>query len=137
METGITKAPLILGLPPAHSLSVPYCMTADIMHVAGNISNLLISLWRGMINCDENNNFDEWDWAVLADERTWAAYGDSVQAAGTHLPGMFGTWPRNIAEKLLSGYKTWEFQLHTFGLDPILSYNILPDRYLANYCKLV
>ena len=93
MEMGIMKAPLILRLPPAHSLSVPYCMTADIMHVAGNISDLLISLWQGTINCNENDNFDEWDWAVLADERTWAAYGDSVQAAGIHLPGMFGTWP--------------------------------------------
>lgn len=136
-ETGITKAPLILGLRPSHSLGVPYCMTTDIMHLASNISDLLISLWRGTIDCDQNDNFDDWDWAVLADDRTWITYGASVHAAGFHLPGMFGVRPRNIAEKLSSGYKTWEFQLHTFGLGPILLYNILPNKYFKNYCKLV
>ncbi|KIK98763.1 hypothetical protein PAXRUDRAFT_133566 [Paxillus rubicundulus Ve08.2h10] len=45
METGLTKPPLILGLHPTHSLSVPLCITTDIMHLAGNLSDLLISLW--------------------------------------------------------------------------------------------
>lgn len=43
-ETGITKLPLILGLPSTRSLGVPYSITTDIMHLTVNISNLLISL---------------------------------------------------------------------------------------------
>lgn len=44
-ETGITKASLIFRLSLQHSLGIPYCMTTDIMHLAGNISDLLIALW--------------------------------------------------------------------------------------------
>jgi hypothetical protein len=112
-------------------------MTTDIMHLAGNLSDLLISLWRGTVDCDATDNIDDWDWAVLSDSAIWDAYGASVRAAGSHLPGSFGTRPCNIAEKLTSGYKTWEFQLHTFGLGPILLYHVLPDNYFINYCKLV
>ncbi|KIK92105.1 hypothetical protein PAXRUDRAFT_13423 [Paxillus rubicundulus Ve08.2h10] len=43
-ETGLTKPPLILGLNSTHSLGVTLCMMTDIMHLAGNLSNLLISL---------------------------------------------------------------------------------------------
>jgi len=39
-ETGITKPLLILDLNPSRSLGVPYCMTTDIMHLAGNLSDL-------------------------------------------------------------------------------------------------
>ncbi|KIK78527.1 hypothetical protein PAXRUDRAFT_72821, partial [Paxillus rubicundulus Ve08.2h10] len=35
METGLTKPPLILRLHPTHSLSVPLCITSNIMHLAG------------------------------------------------------------------------------------------------------
>ncbi|KAG1884126.1 hypothetical protein F4604DRAFT_1919969 [Suillus subluteus] len=48
----------------------------------------------------------------------------------------FDRKPCNIAEKLNTGYKTWEFQLHTFGLGPALLYNVLPEPYWKNYCKL-
>ncbi|KAF8834325.1 hypothetical protein BDN67DRAFT_992689 [Paxillus ammoniavirescens] len=85
------------------------------MHLAGNLSELLISLWRRMIDCDATDAINSWDWAVLSDGVIWDTYGVS----------------------LTSGYKTWELQLHTFGLGPILLYNILPDEYFANYCKLV
>ncbi|KAI9568685.1 hypothetical protein HD554DRAFT_2204915 [Boletus coccyginus] len=121
IKTGITKAPLILELNCHHSLGVPYCMTTNIMHLAGNLSNLLIALWRGTIDCDGTNS----------------RYGISIANAGPYLSGSFGTRSYNIAEKLSSGYKTWEFQLHTFRLGPILLYNILPDEYFANYCKLI
>ncbi|KAI9567403.1 hypothetical protein HD554DRAFT_2205612 [Boletus coccyginus] len=124
-ETGITKAPLILGLNCHCSLGVPYCMTTDIMHLAGNLSNLLIALY-----------VESWEWAIFMDNLSWERYGVSVANAGPHLLGSFGTRPRNIAEKLSSGYKTWKFQLHIFRLGPILLYNILPDKYFANYCKL-
>jgi hypothetical protein len=45
--------------------------------------------------------------------------------------------PHNIAEKLTSGYKAWEFLLYLYGLGPGLLYNVLPNPYYSNYCKLV
>ncbi|KIK75582.1 hypothetical protein PAXRUDRAFT_18868 [Paxillus rubicundulus Ve08.2h10] len=113
-STGITKAPLILGMSPSHSLGVPYCMTTDIMHLAGNLSDLLISLWCGMIDCDPSDAINSWDWVVLSDGVIWDAYGVSVHEAGSHLPGSFGIRPHNIAEKLTSGYKTYSQAIQTF-----------------------
>ena len=112
-------------------------MTTDIMHLAGNLSDLFISLWSGTINCDITDNINNWGWVVFRDKRTWERYGRSVQAAGIYLPGSFSSRPHDIAKKLTSGYKTWEFQLHTFSLGPILLYGILPQAYFKDYCKLV
>ena len=136
-ETGITKAPLILGLNPARSLGVPLCMTTDVMHLAENISSLLISLWRSTITCMNTDGVVTWDWAVFRDEALWQAHGCAVEAAGFHLPGSFDTKPRNIAEKINTGYSTWEHFLHTFFLTPGLLYGVLPERYWTNHCKLV
>ena len=136
-ETGITKAPLILGLDPTRSLGVPLCMTSDIMHLAGNLSDLLISLWRGTIICAPTDDIATWDWAILRDDLTWQAHGRAVGEAGIYLPGSFDTKPRNIAEKINTGYKTWEFQLYLFGLAPALLQDLLPARYWQNFCKLV
>jgi hypothetical protein len=136
-ETGITKPPLILGLKPSRCLGVPYCMTTDIMHLAGNLSDLLLALWRATIDCSATDDVATWDWAVLKDGDIWSAHGESVDRAGPFLPGSFDRKPRNIAEKLNTSYKTWEFQLYTFGLGPALLYNILPEPYWKNYCRLV
>ena len=50
---------------------------------------------------------------------------------------MFDRPSRNIAEKLTSGYKAWEFLLYLYGLCPGLLYGLLPDAYYSNFCKLV
>ncbi|KAG1859452.1 hypothetical protein C8R48DRAFT_673988 [Suillus tomentosus] len=121
IETGITKPPLILGLNPSHCLGVPNCMTTDIMHLAGNLSDLLMSLWHGTIDCAATDDVTMWDWAVLRDAEAWSAHGELVAQA----------------EKLNTSYKTWEFQLYTFGLAPGLLHNVLPERYWRSYCKLV
>jgi hypothetical protein len=68
---------------------------------------------------------------------TWQQHGRAVAAALHYLPGSFDRPPRNIAEKLTSGYKAWEFLLYLYGLGPGLLYGILPERYFTNYCKLV
>ncbi|KAG0694270.1 hypothetical protein DFH29DRAFT_815528 [Suillus ampliporus] len=107
------------------------------MHLAGNLSDLLLSLWRATIDCAPADDVDTWDWAILKDEDTWIAHGDAVEQAGVYLPGSFDRKPRNIAEKLNTSYKTWEFQLYTFGLTPALLYGLLPMKYWKNYCKLV
>ena len=43
----------------------------------------------------------------------------------------------NIAEKLMSGYKAWEFLLYLYGLGPGLLCGLLPDEYYTNFCKLI
>ena len=136
-ETGITKAPLILGLSPSRSLGVPLCMTTDLMHLVANITELLITLWRGSITCAPTDNVDTWDWAVLRDEQVWQNHGLAVERAGQYIPGSFDAKPRNIAQQVNTDYKTWEFQLYTFGLAPALLHHILPDHYWINFCKLV
>ncbi|KAG0692379.1 hypothetical protein DFH29DRAFT_817662 [Suillus ampliporus] len=107
------------------------------MHLAGNLSDLLISLWRGTLDCGTTDDVDTWDWVVLADGDTWIAHGNAVEKAGPYLPGSFDRKPRNISEKINTSYETWEFQLYTFGLTPALLYGILPDKYWTNYCQLV
>lgn len=136
-ETGISKPPLTLGLDPAHSLGVPLNMTTDIMHLAANLSDLLISLWRGTLQCMDSDDITTWDWAILRDEHRWQAHGRAVEQAGTYIPGSFDMKPRNIAEKINTDYKTWEFLVYTFGLAPGLLHNVLPDPYWTNFCKLV
>ncbi|KAG1833181.1 hypothetical protein EV424DRAFT_1312206 [Suillus variegatus] len=107
------------------------------MHIAGNLSDLNISLWRGTMDCGPSDDVDRWDWAILKDRDAWEAHGRLVEAAGPYLPGSFDRKPRNIAEKLNTSYKTWEFQLYTFGLGPALLYGVLPQPYWLNYCQLV
>ena len=44
--TGISKPSLFGGLSPHHTLGVPGCFPADLMHlVALNITGLFLSLW--------------------------------------------------------------------------------------------
>ncbi|KAG1853989.1 hypothetical protein F4604DRAFT_1591365 [Suillus subluteus] len=107
------------------------------MHIAGNLSDLNISLWRGTMDCGPLDDVESWEWAVLKNRDAWDAHGESVEAAGPYLPGSFDRKLRNIAEKLNTNYKTWEFQLYTFGLGPALLYGVLPQPYWLNYCKLV
>ncbi|KAF8834910.1 hypothetical protein BDN67DRAFT_992559 [Paxillus ammoniavirescens] len=76
LETGISKPPLIPGLYPTRSLGVPLCMMTDIMHLAGNLSDLLISIWCGLMHLT-------WEWAVLWDDDLWKAHRCSVEDAGT------------------------------------------------------
>ncbi|KIK20230.1 hypothetical protein PISMIDRAFT_13124 [Pisolithus microcarpus 441] len=132
-EMGLTKPPLLLALHPDRCFGVPLCITKDIMHLAGNISDLLISLWCGTIDHGNGDDPECWPWAVLANKEVWHAHGDAVEHAGFHLPGSYDCKPCNIAKKINTQYKTWEFQLYTFALTLILLYSILPAKYWENY----
>ena len=136
-ETGLTKPPLILGLDPTRSLGVPLSITPNIMHLANNISDLLISLWHGTMDVAPNDNRDSWDWATLSDRNTWIAHGWDVKNAGQHLPRSFNRKPHNITNKINTQYKTWEFHLYTFGITPALLYGTLPLKYWFHYCMLM
>lgn len=137
LETGISKPSIFLGLHPDKRLGIPNCFGLDIMHLAAlNLPDLLINLWHGTFDCDRRDDRSTWDWVKLVG-RTWEEHGQQVAAATPYLPGSFDQPPRNPAEKISSGYKAWEFLLYLFGLGPGLFYNILPEKYYKNYCKLV
>ena len=105
-ETGIIKALLILGLTLSQSLGVPLCMIPDIMHLAVNITNLLISLWHVLITCSPTDDITTWDWTLLCDKAIWQAHECAVEETGQYIPSSFNTKPQNIAEKINTNYKT-------------------------------
>jgi hypothetical protein len=137
LATGISKPSIFLGLYEAKTLGVPGCFGSDIMHLLLlNIPDLLINLWQGTFDCDTMDNCESWDWAVLCGT-TWAMHGHQVTSATPYLPGSFDWPPPNPTEKISSGYKAWEFLLYLFGLGPGVFYNVLPEKYWRNFCKLV
>jgi len=108
------------------------------MHLGAlNLSDLMISLWRGTIDCTSPDDKRSWSWAVLRESAAWHRHGKAVGDTLHFLPSSFDRPLRNIAEKLTSGYKAWEFLLYMYGLGPGLLYGVLPDVFYTNYCKLV
>ena len=137
LATGISKPSIFSGLNHSSTLGLPYSTGSDIMHLAAlNITDLMISLWRGTIDCTKPDDKSTWDWVILRGE-AWQRHGKAVADTLHYLPSSFDRPPRNIAEKLTSGYKAWEFLLYLYGLCPALLYGILPDAYYSNFCKLV
>jgi hypothetical protein len=138
LATGISKPSIFSGLDHSSTLGLPHSAGSDIMHLAAlNISDLLISLWRATVDCTKPDDKSSWDWAVFRRVDVWKAHGEAVANTLHFLPSSFDRPPRNIAEKLTSGYKAWEFLLYLYGLGPGLLYDVLPDPYYSNYCKLV
>ena len=137
LATGISKPSIFSGLDHSSTLGLPYSAGSDIMHLGAlNLSDLMISLWRGTIDCTKPNDKSTWTWVVLRGE-VWQQHGKAVADTLHYLPSSFDRPPRNIAEKLTSGYKAWEFLLYLYGLCPGLLYGLLPDAYYSNFCKLV
>jgi len=138
LATGISKPSIFSGLVSSATLGLPRSAGSDIMHLAAlNLSDLFISLWRGTIDCTKPDDKSTWTWAVLSQCEAWQEHGSAVEGALHYLPSSFDRPPRNIAEKLTSGYKAWEFMLYLYGLGPGLLYNVLPAVYYTNYCKMV
>jgi hypothetical protein len=139
LETGIAKPSIISGLPQAHRFPVPTCFPGDIMHLPClNITDLFLSLWRGTFKLSKNASDDPdlWLWAVLKGD-VWKEHGAMLAECRPYLPGSFDRPPRNIAEKINSGYKAWEFLLYFYMLGAALLFDILPEPYYQDYCKLV
>ena len=137
LATGISKPSIFSGLDRLSTLGLPHSAGSDIMHLASlNLSDLIISLWRSTIDCTRPDNKLTWDWAVLQGD-IWQQHGQAVADAVHYLPSSFDRPPCNIAEKLTSGYKAWEFPLYLYGLGPGLLYGMLPDKFFTNHCRLV
>lgn len=137
LETGITKPTIFLGVPNNRILGIPGCFGSDIMHLGTfNLSDLLLSLWRGQLDCERTDSISSWPWAILRGA-IWEQHGKDVAECTPYLPGSFDRPPRNIAEKINSGYKAWEWLLYLYGLAPALLFDILPQPYYSHFCKLV
>jgi hypothetical protein len=66
LETGIAKLSIFMCLQSDSILDIPGCFGSDIMHlVVLNLPDLLLSLWRGTIDCEPTDNQNSWDWVVL------------------------------------------------------------------------
>ncbi|KAJ3885357.1 hypothetical protein GG344DRAFT_91311 [Lentinula edodes] len=85
-------------------------------HLGLNFGELLISLWRGKLDCGRTNNKNTWTWATLTGE-TWEYHGKLVAKAHKFFPSSFHRPPRNPAEKINSGFKATEYFLYIFGLE--------------------
>ena len=134
LQTGIAKPSIVSGIP--HSLGVPGTFGMDSMHlITLNLTDLLLSLWRGTIPCAPTDSKTSWAWLVLRGQ-TWITHGQAVADATPYLPGSFDRVPRDPAKKISSGYKAWEFLMYVFGLCPALLYGILPTEYWRNLCIL-
>ncbi|KAI0309381.1 hypothetical protein OF83DRAFT_1166864 [Amylostereum chailletii] len=101
-----------------------------------NLTNLMIGLFRGTIECEPTDSKADWPWFILTGD-IWKDLGRFIQLAAAYLPGCFGRPPRNPVEKINSGYKAWEFLLLVFGFFPALLEAILPEKYWKNFCQLV
>jgi hypothetical protein len=136
-ETGISKRSIFNGLPSQNILGIPGMFPLDLMHILClNLAELLIDLWHGTIPCDDSDSKELWDWCVLLGD-TWAEHGEHVARCRCRIPGSHDCAPRNIAEKINSGYKAKEHQTHLYVLCPGLLYNVLPFKYWSHFCKLV
>ena len=137
LEMEIVKPTIFLGLPTCSTLGILWCLGSDIMNLGTfNLSDLLLPLSHGLFNHDRLDSPSNWPWAVLQGE-IWESHGVAVSAATPSLPGSFDHPPHNIAEKINSGYKAWEWLLYLYSLAPALLFGILPEPYHSHFCKLV
>lgn len=133
--TGICKPSILMGLP--RTFGVPRCCGLDLMHLGAlNLTDLLLGLWRGTLDCDKEDDKSTWDWAVLQGD-TWKTHGAIVGGMRPYLPNSFDRPPRDPSEKISSGYKAQEFLTYVYGLGPGVLLGTLPDKYWIHFCKLV
>ena len=118
LDTGLCKQTILSGLH--YSLGIPNIFPLDIMHLINlNDPDLLLGLWHGTIKVYPPNRIELWNWHVLVGN-IWQAHGKTVALATLFIPSSFGRAPQNLAEKINSGYKAWEFQIYLIGLSPAL-----------------
>ena len=62
LKMGISKPSIFSGITQSNILRLPKSAGSDIMHLrALNLSDLIISLWCGTINCMNSDDKDSWD----------------------------------------------------------------------------
>ena len=135
LNTGISKPSIVSSISPQDGLSVPNLFPANFMHIILNITNVILDIFCGTVDCDTHDSKWTWDWAVLQGP-VWQKHGKQVAYATPYLPRLFDRPPRNPAEKIFSGYKAWEYLMYIFGLGPAMFYQVVPKAYWQHFCKL-
>ncbi len=137
LRTGIARPTIMSGLSRAQK--PPRGFGLDLMHLISlNLTDLVISLLRGTLVCEEPDNKATWDFAVFHNaKKTWKDHGALVADATRFLPSSFDRPPRNPTLKISSGYKAWEFLLYVYGLLPGLLRTLQAPVYYRHFCKLV
>ena len=134
-DSGISKPSIFGGIPCI--LQLPTCFGGDLMHQPViNIAALLFDLWCARPDLRNHDRTSSWPWAVLTGV-LWDAHGTVIASAAKYLPTSDGRTPRNPREKILSGYKAWEFLYYIYGEGPGVFFNVLPTPYYSHFCKLV
>jgi hypothetical protein len=67
----------------------------------------------------------------------WIQHGKLVAEATKYFLSSFHWPPRNLVEKISSGYKATEYYLYIFRLGPGFFQTVLPKKYWKIFCKLV
>lgn len=101
-----------------------------------NMASLLFDLWCARSGLHDKDGPSFWPWAVLTGD-IWVTHGASVTCIMTHPPTSFSQTPQNPQEKILSGYKAWEFLYYLYGEGPGVFFNVLPMLYYYHFCKLI
>ncbi|KAJ7145443.1 hypothetical protein C8R43DRAFT_890594 [Mycena crocata] len=74
-DTGISKPSIFSGLQRKHMLGIPGCFPGDIMHWGAlNWTDLVLSLFRGTLECEFPDLKEDWHWAVLTGD-DWKRHG--------------------------------------------------------------
>ena len=135
-NTGISKASILSGLLSSHMLKISLCFTVNLMHlICLSVSELLIFLWQGTIQCEATNSKWDWDWtSQLMDNNIWQVHGKLVASVTKYFPSFFHHPPQNPGEKISSGYKATKYYLYIFGLGPRFFQTVLPKKYWRNFC---
>ncbi|KZV74254.1 hypothetical protein PENSPDRAFT_573224 [Peniophora sp. CONT] len=139
LRTGICKPTIVSGLPRSHRLGVPTIFVADLMHlVCLNLTDLLLGLVCGTIDCDPKDSKDEvsWPWFVLKPPEL-KVHGAQVGDCSHYVPGDFDVACRDLAKKMNSGYKAKEFLNYFFGYFAPLLRQRLPPLYFKILCKAI
>ncbi|KAI0348780.1 hypothetical protein OH77DRAFT_1554387, partial [Trametes cingulata] len=131
--TGISKPSIFSGF--SRAFPSPLGSSIDLMHLTDlNMPDLLISIWRGVIKGSTATSAKTWPFAVLQGT-AWTAHGVQVQLAMSYLPGFFDRAPRNIAEKISSGYKAAEYHTYLWNYAPAMLRRLLPPACWRHLCK--
>ena len=79
----------------------------------------------------------ECHFAVLIEDDVWKSHGALVESARQYIPTSLGRTPRNLAEKINSGYKAWEYNLYFYVLGPAVFRLVLPHYLWTHFCQLI
>ncbi|CDO77253.1 hypothetical protein BN946_scf184753.g3 [Trametes cinnabarina] len=132
--TGICKPSIFAGL--SRIFPLPLGFPIDLMHLTGlNLPDLFMGLFRGVIKGSTQSDPKTWPCAVLQGP-VWVEHGRRVERAMNFLPGFHNRPPRNIAEKISSGYKATEFQTYMYKYAPFMLRTVLGRPYWENLCKV-